>query len=304
MFKGSLVAIVTPFQLSAKGKKSPSFGELSLDEKRLRELIEFQIKNGTSGIVPCGTTGESATLSWAEHERVIEITIDQVKKRVPVIAGTGSNSTDEAIMLTRQAEKAGADASLQVAPYYNRPTQKGLYEHFKAVADAAGIPIILYNIQSRTGVNIEPETIARLAKDCRNIVGVKEASANLEQMSRIKALCGEDFDLLSGDDALTLPVLSVGGTGIISVVANIVPKDTANMVREFEKGNFKKAKELHYRLFPLVKAMFIETNPIPVKTAMGLLGMCEPMLRLPMTEMMPENVEKLRKALRDYGLLK
>ena len=304
MFKGSLVALVTPFHFSAKGKKGSSSGELSVDEKRLRELIEFQIKNGTSGIVPCGTTGESATLSWAEHERVIEITIDQVKKRVPVIAGTGSNSTDEAIMLTRQAEKAGADASLQVAPYYNRPTQKGLYEHFKAVADAAGIPIILYNIQARTGVNIEPETIARLAKDCKNIVGVKEASANLEQMSRIKALCGEKFDLLSGDDALTLPILSIGGTGVISVAANIVPKDTANMVKEFEKGNIKKSKELHYRLFPLVKAMFIETNPIPVKTAMGLLGMCEPLLRLPMSEMMPENVEKLRRALKDYGLLK
>jgi 4-hydroxy-tetrahydrodipicolinate synthase len=304
MFKGSLVALVTPFNLSAKGKKGQSSGDLSVDEKRLRELIEFQIRNGTSGIVPCGTTGESATLSWAEHERVIEITIDQVNKRVPVIAGTGSNSTDEAIMLTRQAEKAGADASLQVAPYYNRPTQKGLYEHFKAVADATGIPIILYNIQSRTGVNIEPETIARLAKDCKNIVGVKEASANLEQMSRIKALCGDGFDLLSGDDALTLPILSIGGTGIISVVANIVPKDTANMVKEFEKGNLRKAKELHYRLFPLVKAMFIETNPIPVKTAMGILGMCEPMLRLPMCEMAPENVEKLKKALKDYGLLK
>jgi 4-hydroxy-tetrahydrodipicolinate synthase len=304
MFKGSLVALVTPFHLSAKGKKGQSSGDLSVDEKRLRELIEFQIRNGTSGIVPCGTTGESATLSWAEHERVIEITIDQVNKRVPVIAGTGSNSTDEAIMLTRQAEKAGADASLQVAPYYNRPTQKGLYEHFKAVADATGIPIILYNIQSRTGVNIEPETIARLAKDCKNIVGVKEASANLEQMSRIKALCGDGFDLLSGDDALTLPILSIGGTGIISVVANIVPKDTANMVKEFEKGNLRKAKELHYRLFPLVKAMFIETNPIPVKTAMGILGMCEPMLRLPMCEMAPENVEKLKKALKDYGLLK
>jgi 4-hydroxy-tetrahydrodipicolinate synthase len=304
MFKGSLVALVTPFHFFSGGKKGSSAGEMTVDEKRLRELVEFQIKNGTSGIVPCGTTGESATLSWAEHERVIEITIDQVKKRVPVIAGTGSNSTDEAIMLTRQAEKAGADASLQVAPYYNRPTQKGLYEHFKAVADAAGIPIILYNIQSRTGVNIEPETMARLAKDCKNIVGVKEASANLEQMSRIKALCGDEFDLLAGDDALTLPILSIGGTGIISVVANIVPKDTANMVKEFEKGNFKKAKELHYRLFPLVKAMFIETNPIPVKTAMGLLDMCDPMLRLPMSGMLPENVEKLRKALKDYGLLK
>lgn len=291
MFKGSIVAIVTPFK---NGK---------LDEKKLRDLIEFHIKNGSSGIVPCGTTGESATLSFDEHDRVIEVTIEQTKKRIPVIAGTGSNSTEEAIMLTKHAAKAGADASLQVSPYYNRPTQKGLYEHFKAIADSVEIPIILYNIASRTGVNIEPETIAKLAKDCKNIVGVKEASGNLDQMSRIKTLCPESFDLISGDDSLTLPVLSIGGTGIISVVANIVPKDVANLVSEFEKGNLKKAKEIHFRLLPLIKAVFIETNPIPVKTAMGLMGMCEPDLRLPMCEMLPENLEKLKKALREYGLL-
>jgi 4-hydroxy-tetrahydrodipicolinate synthase len=292
MFEGSLVALITPFK---NGK---------VDERKLKELIEFQIKNGTSGIVPCGTTGESATLSTAEHERVIEITIEKVNKRVPVIAGTGSNSTEEAINLTKHAAASGASASLQVSPYYNRPTQKGLYEHFKAIADAVDIPIVLYNIAGRTGVNIEPETIAKLAKDCKNIVGVKEASGNLEQMSRIKAMCPHSFDLISGDDGLTLPVLSIGGTGIISVVANIVPKDTANMVKEYLKGNVAKAQALHYKLFPLVKAMFIETNPIPVKTAMGMLGICEPDLRLPMTEMLPENAEKLRKALKDYGLLK
>jgi 4-hydroxy-tetrahydrodipicolinate synthase len=292
MFEGSLVALVTPF----KNNK--------VDEKKLKELIEFQIKNGTSGIVPCGTTGESATLSTAEHERVIEITIEKVNKRVPVIAGTGSNSTEEAINLTKHAAASGANGSLQVAPYYNRPTQKGLYEHFKAIAEAVDIPIVLYNIAGRTGVNIEPETIAKLAKDCKNIVGVKEASGNLEQMSRIKSLCPQEFDLISGDDGLTLPVLAIGGTGIISVVANIVPKDTANMVKEYQKGNVAKARSLHYKLFPLVKAMFIETNPIPVKTAMGMLGICEPDLRLPMTEMLPENAEKLRKALKDYGLLK
>ena len=179
--------------------------------------------------MPCGTTGESATLSFEEHERVIKVTIEQVKKRVPVIAGTGSNSTEEAIALTREAERAGADASLQVSPYYNRPTQTGLYEHFKAVANAVKIPIILYNIASRTGVNIEPETIARLASDCKNIVAVKEASGSLDQMSRVKQLCPRNFDLISGDDSLTLPVLSIGGTGIISVVANIVPRDVANI---------------------------------------------------------------------------
>jgi 4-hydroxy-tetrahydrodipicolinate synthase len=292
MFKGSIVAIVTPF----KNNK--------IDEKKLGELIEFQIKNGTAGIVPCGTTGESATLSFEEHDKVIEIAIAQAKKRVPVIAGTGSNSTEEAIMLTRHAAKSGADASLQVSPYYNRPTQKGLYEHFKSVADSVSIPIILYNIASRTGVNIEPETIARLACDCKNIVGVKEASGSLDQMSRIKQLCPPEFQLISGDDSLTLPVLSIGGIGIISVVANIIPGDVARMVSEFEQGNIAKAQALHYKMLPLIKAVFIETNPIPVKTAMGLLGLCEPDLRLPMTMMLPENKEKLVKALKDYGLLK
>jgi 4-hydroxy-tetrahydrodipicolinate synthase len=291
MFKGSIVAIVTPFK---NGK---------VDEKKLRELIEFQIKNGTSGIVPCGTTGESATLSFQEHDRVIEITVEQASRRVPVIAGTGSNSTEEAIMLTGHAARAGASGSLQVSPYYNRPTQKGLYEHFKAVADSVNIPIILYNIASRTGVNIEPETIARLARDCKNIIGVKEASGNLDQMSRIKQLCGENFDLISGDDSLTLPVLSIGGTGIISVAANIVPRDVASLVSEFEKGNLRASREIHYKLLPLIKALFIETNPIPVKTAMGLLGMCEPSLRLPMSAMSENNLEALKKALVNYGLL-
>lgn len=296
MFKGSIVAIVTPF--SSKGGKN------IVDEKRLRDLIEFQIKNGTSGIVPCGTTGESATLSFEEHERVIEITVEQVNKRIPVIAGTGSNSTEEAIMLTKHAAKAGADASLQVAPYYNRPTQNGLYFHFKAIAEAVDIPIVLYNIASRTGVNIEPETIARLARDCKNIVGVKEASGSLEQMSRIKLLCGQNFDLISGDDSLTLPVLAIGGTGIISVVANIIPRDVADMVSEFEKGNIHQSGKLHYKMLPLIKAVFIETNPIPVKTAMGLMGLCEPHLRLPMCAMSADNLEKLKKALAEYGLIK
>lgn len=292
MFKGSIAAIVTPFE---NGK---------IDEKKFRDLIEFQIKNGSSGIVPCGTTGESATLSFAEHDRVIEIAVTQAKKRVPVIAGTGSNSTEEAIMLTQHAARVGADASLQVSPYYNRPTQRGLYEHFKAVAEAVKIPIILYNIASRTGVNIEPETIAKLARDCKNIVGVKEASGSLDQMSRIRQLCPENFDLISGDDSLTLPILSIGGTGIISVVANIVPGDVAELVSEFEKGNIKKAREIHYKLLPLIKAMFIETNPIPVKTAMGLMGLCAPDLRLPMCAMSPDNLEKLKSALKEYGLLK
>ena len=292
MFKGSIVAIVTPFH---NGK---------LDEKKLRELIDFQIKNGTSGIVPCGTTGESATLDFQEHEKVIQVTIEQVKGRVPVIAGTGSNSTAEAIALTQAAAQQGADASLQVSPYYNRPTQSGLYEHFKAIAQSVKIPIILYNIAGRTGVNIEPETIARLAQDCKNIVAVKEASGSLDQMSRIKLLCPKNFALISGDDALTLPVLSIGGTGIISVVANIVPRDVADLVQAFENGDLLKAQKLHYKLLPLIKAVFLETNPVPVKTALGLLGMCEPGLRLPMAAMSQDNTAKLKKALQDYGLLK
>ena len=290
MFKGSMVALVTPFK---NGK---------VDEKALAELVEFHIKNGTTALVPCGTTGESATLNYEEHDKVIELTIEFANGRIPVIAGTGSNSTEEAIALTKHAKKAGARASLQVSPYYNRPTQKGLYLHFKAIAEAVDIPIILYNIASRTGVNIEPETFVKLAQ-VKNIIGVKEASGSLEQMSRIRSLCPKDFLLISGDDALTLPVMSIGGVGIISVVANIIPRDVADMCALFENGNIKKAEELHYKMLDLIKAMFIETNPIPVKTAMALMKMIDPQIRLPLCEMLPENREKLVKALKDYRLI-
>ncbi|MFH0771345.1 MAG: 4-hydroxy-tetrahydrodipicolinate synthase [Candidatus Omnitrophota bacterium] len=289
MFEGSIVALVTPFK---NGK---------IDEAKLKNLVEFHIKNGTSGIVPCGTTGESATLSTEEHGRVIEIVIESAAKRIPVIAGTGSNSTAEAIELTKHAEKAGADAALVLSPYYNKPTQAGLYLHYKAVAESVKIPVIPYNIQSRTAVNIEPETFAKLVK-IKNILAVKESSGNIDQMSRIKLLCGEKFDLISGDDSLTLPILSIGGTGVISVVANIVPRDVANLVSSFKKGDIKEARRLHYKLLPLIKAMFIETNPIPVKTAMGLLGMIEPELRLPLCPISEENLVKLKEALKAYGL--
>lgn len=291
MFKGSMVAIVTPFKRD------------KVDEKKLAELVEFHIKNGTSAIVPCGTTGESATLSCEEHEHVIEQVVKTVNKRVAVIAGTGSNNTREAIILTKYAKDVGADASLQVSPYYNKPTQEGLYKHFKKIAEEVGLPLIVYNIASRTGVNIFPETIERLSK-VKNIVGVKEASGNLEQMSRIHALCGNGFDLISGDDVLTLPLLAIGGRGVISVVANIVPKDVADMVSKFSKGDIEGARKLHYKLLPLIKAMFIETNPIPVKTAMALMGMIdEATLRLPMCAISEENLGKLKKALKDYRLL-
>jgi len=290
MFKGSMVALVTPFK---NGK---------IDEKALSSLVEFHITNGTTALVPCGTTGESATLNYEEHDKVIELTIEFASGRIPVIAGTGSNSTEEAIALTKHAKKAGARASLQVSPYYNRPTQKGLYLHFKAIAEAVDIPIILYNIASRTGVNIEPETFAKLAQ-VKNIIGVKEASGSLEQMSRIRSLVPKDFLLISGDDALTLPTMSIGGVGIISVVANIIPRDVADMCVLFENSNIKKAQELHYKMLDLIKAMFIETNPIPVKTAMGMMKMIDPQMRLPLCEMLPENKEKLVKALKDYSLI-
>ena len=292
MFKGSIVALVTPFL------------DGSVDEKKIRELIEFQIKNGTQGIVPCGTTGESPTLSTEEHEHVIEVCIKAVRKRVPVIAGTGSNSTAEAIALTTHAAQAGADGVLIVGPYYNKPTQKGLYLHYKEIANRVNIPIIIYNIPGRSAVNIEPETIAKLAQECKNIVGVKEASGSLEQMQRIKALCPNNFALISGDDALTLPLLGIGGSGVISVVANIAPKDVSGLFHAFESGNLNQAQEIHYRLLPLIKAMFIETNPIPVKTAMALMGLCAGGLRLPLCSMSDDNLNKLKTALLDYGLLK
>jgi len=290
MFKGSMVAMVTPFK---EGK---------VDEVKISELVNFHIQNGTDVLVPCGTTGESATLSFEEHERVVETTISAAQGKIPVIPGTGSNNTAEAIRLTNHAKKAGASGALLISPYYNKPTQEGLYQHFKAVAEAVDIPIVLYNIASRTAVNIEPETVARLA-EIKNIVAIKEASGSLSQMSRIVSLCGGKLTLISGDDALTLPLLAIGGKGVISVIANIVPADLKEMITEFEKGNIEGARKIHYRLLPLIKAMFIETNPAPVKTAMELMGMIGGKLRLPLCPMKEENIAKLKKALEEYGLL-
>ena len=291
MFKGAIVAIVTPFK---NGR---------VDEEKLRELIEFQIENGTDGIVPCGTTGESPTLSHEEHDRVIEITVDAVKKRVPVIAGTGSNSTAEALRLTEHAREVGADGALMVCPYYNRPTQEGLYQHYKTVAEKVKIPIIIYNIPGRTGVNLLPETMARLAK-VPGIVGTKEASGSLKQMHEVIQLCGPDFAVLSGDDFFTYPLLCLGGHGIISVISNIVPKDMAALVDAFAAGDLQKAKNLHYRMAPLVDSLFIETNPTPVKAALAMMGKIEYEVRLPLTKMSEANYEKLRKIMINYGLLR
>jgi 4-hydroxy-tetrahydrodipicolinate synthase len=291
MFQGSLVALVTPFR---DGK---------VDDAKLRELVAFHVQNGTDAIVPCGTTGESPTLSHAEHKRVVEIVIEAVGGRVPVVAGTGSNSTAEAIDLTAHAKKAGAAGALVVNPYYNKPTQEGLYRHFRAIAEAVDIPILVYNIQGRTAVNVETDTLARLAQ-IPNIVGVKEASGSLDQMTQVILACGPDFTVLSGDDNLTLPLMAVGGRGVISVVANVVPKETAEMTHAALEGDWKRARELFHRLFPLCRAMFIETNPIPVKEAMAMMGMIAPEFRLPLCRMADQNRERLRTVLKQFGLVK
>lgn len=289
MFTGSYVAIVTPF----KNNK--------VDIDAYKNLIEMHVKAGTDGIVPCGTTGESPTLTPEEHVQMIELTVKFVNKRMKVLAGTGSNSTIEAIEYTKEAEKAGADGALLVAPYYNKPTQNGLYEHFKSIAEAVNIPLVIYNIQSRCAVNITTPIMAKLSK-IKNIVGVKEASGDLSQMSEVIEHCGPDFDILSGDDALTLPLLSIGGKGIISVVANIIPADVKLMVDTFNKGDINKARDLHHKMFSLVKAMFIETNPIPVKAAMHLMGLITDEIRLPLTKITDSNLQKLKEEMIKYGI--
>jgi len=291
-FQGSLVAMVTPFRNGA------------VDEAALRELVEFHVKNGTDGLIPCGTTGESPTLSHAEHKRVVEIVIDTAARRIPVIAGTGSNSTAEAIDMTVHAAKAGADGALLVSPYYNKPTQQGLYEHFAAIAAAApGLPLILYNIQSRTAVNIETDTVARLAQ-IPNIVGVKEASGSLDQMTSVILACGPDFSVVSGDDSLTLPLMAVGGKGVISVLANLLPREVAELTHAALDGDWKRARDVHWKLFPICRAMFMETNPIPIKEAMAMVGMIRAEWRLPMCPMSDANRDRLRKVLVHAGILK
>ncbi len=290
MFKGSIVAIVTPFK---SGR---------VDEKALGDLIEFQISNGTQGIVPCGTTGESATLSHTEHNRVIEFIVETARGRVAVIAGTGSNSTDEAVSLTQHAKKARANGALLIAPYYNKPTQEGLYQHYKKVAEAVDFPLVVYNIPGRTGVNITPQTFARLTQ-IKNIVAIKESSGSLQQISEIIHYCGDRFTLLSGDDALALPILAVGGKGVVSVAANIIPSDMVKMVQSFVMGDLQEAQRLHYRMFGLFHALFLETNPIPVKTALSLMGRCSAELRLPLCSLSSENLERLKQAMKEYGLI-
>lgn len=290
MFQGTYTALVTPFR------------DDEIDYPALEALIERQIEAGVTGVVPCGSTGESATLTHAEHERLIAFTVEQVKGRIQVIAGTGSNNTKESIRLTRFAKECGADGALLIAPYYNRPTQEGLYAHYRAIAEAVELPQLVYNIPGRSAVNIEPATMGRLSQ-ITNIVGVKEASGSLDQVSRTIQACRPDFVVLSGDDSLTLPILSVGGHGVIAVVSNLVPTKLCALVSAWQAGDASGARQLHYELLPLMRGMGLETNPIPVKAALALLGAMSEEIRLPMTPLREENREPLRVLLAQAGLL-
>ena len=288
---GAIVAIVTPFK---DGK---------LDEEGLKSLIEWQIKAGTHCIVPCGTTGESATLSHEEHMRVVELTVETVRGRVPVIAGTGSNSTEETIMLTKHAKKAGADAALVITPYYNKPSQEGLYQHFMKVAQECKFPMILYNVPGRTSVNMLPETVARCAAN-RYVIGIKEATGSLKQVADVIRLCPKNFIVLSGDDFTAFPTMAIGGKGVISVASNVMPKEMASMMNSFEKGNIARARQLHYKLFPLFGALFYETNPVPAKTALAMMGKIESdEVRLPLAPMSDANKDRLKEVLVNLKLI-
>jgi len=290
MFNGSMVALVTPFKNG------------QVDWPSLEALVDFHLQNGTNGIVPCGTTGESATLSHAEHDEVIRTVIKAVNKRVPVIAGTGSNSTDEAVRLTKEAERSGADGALMISPYYNRPTQEGIYQHYKKVASEVGIPLIVYNIPGRTGSKIEPETLARLA-EIQNIAGVKEATGSVDQAIDVIRLCGDRLAVYSGEDSLIYSLMALGGKGVISTVANVAPKQTAQLTRACLDGSWDEGRKVQFQLIPLIRSLFLETNPIPVKTALSLMGKCTGELRLPMTPMAEGNLAKLKSAMSDFGLL-
>ena len=291
IFKGAGVAIVTPMKAD---------GEVNYDV--LGEMLEAQIQGGTDAIIICGTTGESATLTEEEHSAVIRYAIKKVNKRIPVIAGTGSNCTATAIKLSKEAEKDGADGLLLVTPYYNKATQKGLIAHYTAIANAVNIPIILYNVPSRTGCNLLPETIAKLVKNVKNIVGVKEASGNISQIAKVKLLCGDDVDLYSGNDDQVVPILSLGGIGVISVLSNVAPKETHDMVMDYLNGDLEKAREMQLKALPLIDALFSEVNPIPVKKAMSFMGWEAGPLRAPLSEMEDAHAEVLKQAMKDFGI--
>ena len=288
--EGVFTALVTPFRDDA------------VDEDALRALVERQIAAGVDGLAPCGSTGESATLSHAEHRRVVEIVVAAARGRLPVLAGTGSNSTREAIELTRYAKEAGADGALLISPYYNKPTQEGIVAHYAEIARETDFPLVVYNIPGRTASNMLPSTLARLA-DIEPVVGVKEASGDLAQISAVVAVCPDDFSVLSGDDALTLPLLAVGGRGVISTSANVAPAEMVDLVRAFRAGDLERALRTHQRLLPLFDALFCETNPIPVKAALGLLGLVGDEIRLPLTRLTDANRERLQVVLKEIGLV-
>ena len=292
-FEGSYVALITPFKANGE-----------VDEEKIRELVNYHIENGTSGIVPCGTTGEAPTLTFSEHEKVIKIVVEEVRGRIQVIAGAGSNDTKRAIELTKYAKELGADAALSTCPYYNKPSQRGLYEHYKKIAEEAGFPIMLYNVPGRTGVNIEAETVARLA-EIPEIVAIKEATGSLEQMIRIQDLCGDRIEILSGEDHLILPMLSIGAKGVVSVVANIMPQEMADLISSFLNHDYDKSFKLHTDLYDVSRNMFIEGNPVTVKTAMKILGMVDnDAVRLPLLPSEQKTYDKLEKLFREKGILK
>ena len=291
MFEGIHTALITPFRAG------------QVDEEALRAHVERQIEAGVDGVIPCGSTGESATLSHLEHRRVVEIVVETARGRIAVIAGTGSNSTREAIELTLHAKQAGADGALLLSPYYNKPTQEGIYAHYAAIAEATRFPLVIYNIPGRTASNIAPEIIARLAR-LEHIVGVKESSGSLDQMTHVIAKCPSDFAVLSGDDGLTLALLSIGGKGVVSVVSNLAPRQVCDLVRRFQSGDVAGAQAIHYSLLPLVDVLFCETNPIPVKAAASELGWCSPEMRLPLTRITDANLERLKIVLKDLEILR
>ena len=291
IFKGAAVAIITPMQENRE-----------INYPKLAQILDDQIANHTDAIVICGTTGESSTLTHEEHLEAIRFTVEHVAGRVPVIAGTGSNCTETAIYLSTEAERYGADALLVVTPYYNKATQKGLIAHYTAIAEAVSLPIIMYNVPSRTGCNIQPETAAYLAKHVKNIVGIKEASGNISQIAKLMELAGDQIELYSGNDDQVVPILSLGGLGVISVLSNVAPQQTHDMVMKFLEGDVAGSREIQLKALPLIDALFCEVNPIPVKAAMNMMGWEAGPLRMPLTEMEPEHKERLKKAMIDFGI--
>jgi 4-hydroxy-tetrahydrodipicolinate synthase len=290
MFNGALSAIITPFR------------DGEVDERALRDHIEWQIQSGIDGIVPCGSTGESATLTHNEHDRVIKITIEQARRRVPVVAGTGSNSTAEAIRLTAAAREMGADGALLLSPYYNKPTQEGIFRHYKMIASAVDLPLLVYNIPGRTASNITPETFERMC-EIRNIVGVKEASGSMDQISDIRRLCGDRLTILSGDDGLTVPIMALGGKGVIATTSNVMPREMHDLAAAGLAGDFARAREIHYKMMPVIRNLFTETNPIPLKQALALMGRCANELRMPLCPMSAPAAEKLKAAMKELKLI-